>query len=203
MSFYQPKSETIGRFISNIVDRSSTIVIPDLQRPYIWSPKQVIRLIDSIFREWPFGTLLTWEVSVGTDRSSYIPFRGFWEVEDRTENGDSKPASISSQGVQYTMVLDGQQRLQSLLLAVGGDSWGFRLTDNQWMEYLLDNSELNTGKGWSKASLCIDVEKLLDQFTKCDQNISRIAVDKILIWAVTDHSDGYNNRNKEIKALVQ
>jgi len=33
---------------------------------------------------------------------------------------------------QYHMVLDGQQRLQSLLLALGGDGWGFKLEDRDW-----------------------------------------------------------------------
>ena len=55
--------------LSNIIKQATenaTIVIPDLQRPYVWSPKQVIYLVDSIFRKWPFGTILLWEVRSDT-----------------------------------------------------------------------------------------------------------------------------------------
>jgi hypothetical protein len=40
----------------------ATLLIPDLQRPYVWVPSQVIVLVDSLIRGWPFGTLLTWKV---------------------------------------------------------------------------------------------------------------------------------------------
>ena len=35
------------------------------------------------------------------------------------------------------MVLDGQQRLQSLPLALGGDSLGFKLFDREWLDDLV------------------------------------------------------------------
>ena len=34
------------------------------------------------------------------------------------------------------MVLDGQQRLQSLLLAFLRDNWGFKLYDREWSDVL-------------------------------------------------------------------
>ena len=40
----------------------ATLLIPDLQRPYVWLPSQVVLLVDSLIRGWPFGTLLTWKV---------------------------------------------------------------------------------------------------------------------------------------------
>ena len=40
----------------------ATLLIPDLQGPYVWIPSQVIVLLDSLIRGWPFGTLLTWKV---------------------------------------------------------------------------------------------------------------------------------------------
>ncbi|WP_410477861.1 DUF262 domain-containing protein [Myxococcus sp. MxC21-1] len=29
--------------------------MPDLQRPYVWTPNQVTLLVDSLLRGWPFG----------------------------------------------------------------------------------------------------------------------------------------------------
>src|SRR6266404_4871789 len=31
----------------------ATLLIPDLQRPYVWLPTQVIVLVDSLIRGWP------------------------------------------------------------------------------------------------------------------------------------------------------
>ena len=35
-----------------------TLLIPDLQRPYIWDPSQVVLLVDSLIRGWPL-----WHIS--------------------------------------------------------------------------------------------------------------------------------------------
>jgi uncharacterized protein with ParB-like and HNH nuclease domain len=50
--------------LSEVIKRATvnaTYVVPDLQRPYVWTPRQVTLLIDSLFRGWPFGSLLVWE----------------------------------------------------------------------------------------------------------------------------------------------
>jgi uncharacterized protein with ParB-like and HNH nuclease domain len=44
--------------------QDATLLIPDLQRPYVWQPSQVVILIDSLIRGWPFGTFLTWKGTV-------------------------------------------------------------------------------------------------------------------------------------------
>ena len=58
---YDSKRVPLSEIIKNAtVD--ATFVIPDLQRSYVWMPHQVTLLIDSIFRGWPIGSLLLWEV---------------------------------------------------------------------------------------------------------------------------------------------
>src|SRR6516225_3338244 len=117
-------------------DRGATILIPDLQRPYVWSPNQVTLLVDSLIRGWPFGTLLMWKV--GTGELQNIPHRQFWRVVDRTSLRDSLAGDRKDPPASFHMVLDGQQRVQSLLLALGGDGWGFRLEDRDWMQETAD-----------------------------------------------------------------
>ncbi len=51
------------------------MLIPDLQRPYVWTPNQVSLLVDSLIRGWPFGTLLMWKVGQGDLQN--IPHRQF------------------------------------------------------------------------------------------------------------------------------
>lgn len=89
------------------------MLIPDLQRPYLWTPNQVTLLIDSLVRGWPFGTLLLWRVS--HQEVQEIPFRPFWTVCDRTEEASGAQVAQMNPPADYHMVLDGQQRVQSLL----------------------------------------------------------------------------------------
>ena len=59
------KFDSKRELLSSVIDKATnnaTYVIPDLQRPYVWSPSQVTLLVDSLFRGWPFGSLLLWEV---------------------------------------------------------------------------------------------------------------------------------------------
>ena len=43
-------------------EQGAALLVPDLQRPYVWTPSQVTLLVDSMLRGWPFGTLLLWDV---------------------------------------------------------------------------------------------------------------------------------------------
>ncbi len=57
---------------------------------------------------------------------------------DRTGNDKGSQNSALGQPATYQMVLDGQQRVQSLILALGGDQWGFQLLDSEWALDLQD-----------------------------------------------------------------
>jgi hypothetical protein len=135
----------------------ATLLIPDLQRPYVWQPSQVIVLIDSLIRGWPFGTLLTWKVTADDPAKELA--RSFWRVVDRVDQDEGEPISMRHPPAAFHMVLDGQQRIQSLLLALGGDGWGFKLLDRQWHEHLSGakpggRKEDRTGRSAAFASMC-------------------------------------------------
>ena len=82
-------------------DQGATLLIPDLQRPYVWTPRQVIWLVDSLVRGWPFGTFLIWNVR--KDDPVRELARSFWKVVDRTnrcrgEGQQEEPAGVVSDG---------------------------------------------------------------------------------------------------------
>src|ERR1035441_5170963 len=147
--------------LSEIIKRATvnaTYVVPDLQRPYVWTPRQVTLPMDSLFRGWPFGSLLIWEVKPDCFATNEgIPHRPFWQVVDRTSEDAGSSASSLGQPATYHMVLDGQQRIQSLILALGGDQWGFKLYDAEWALELQDR-RVRPSSHWSKASLCFDLQ---------------------------------------------
>lgn len=111
-------------------DEGAALLIPDLQRPYIWKPLAVIVLIDSLIRGWPFGTLLTWKVSA--DDHARALARAFWKVVDLTDGGEGEVISKKDPPAVFHMVLDGQQRVRSLLLALWGDGWALKQYDREW-----------------------------------------------------------------------
>ena len=58
-NIYEEKTEGLHQLLDRArADDGATVLIPDLQRPYVWAPNQVSLLVDSLIRGWPFGTLL-------------------------------------------------------------------------------------------------------------------------------------------------
>ena len=186
---YDSKRETLSEIIKRATV-NATYVVPDLQRPYVWTPRQVILLMDSLFRGWPFGSLLIWEVKPDCfEANEGIPHRPFWQVVDRTSEDAGSSASSLGQPATYHMVLDGQQRIQSLILALGGDQWGFQLKDSDWALDLQDR-RVRPSNHWSRASLCIDLEKFEAEAALKEGKVRKIEAGKILDWVVLDKVAG-------------
>ena len=165
-------------------EQGATLLIPDLQRPYVWDPQQVIRLVDSLIRGWPFGTFLTWKV--GKDDPVRELARPFWKVVDRTDGEQAEQISKKNPPGSFQMVLDGQQRVQSLLLAFGGDSWGFRMFDRDWHFALTDEHPRGRQgvRHWSLGCLCLDLNALASEYAKT-KRIMSVDFTGILKWVVT------------------
>jgi hypothetical protein len=70
-----------------------TIALPEFQRGYVWSRAQVRTLVQSLYLEYPIGSLLTW-----TTKADATQLRGEQETF----------------GNVVKMLLDGQQRITSL-----------------------------------------------------------------------------------------
>jgi uncharacterized protein with ParB-like and HNH nuclease domain len=91
--------------------KNDEIVLPAIQRGFVWDEEKIEKLLDSIMRGYPIGIILLWET--------------YDDIQYRYFSRDYKP------GVRYTfhdnsqqrrlkLVLDGQQRLQSLYIALYG-----------------------------------------------------------------------------------
>jgi hypothetical protein len=93
--------KTVSWQVGNLVGaiESGTIQLPDLQRPFVWPATKVRDLFDSMYRGYPVGELMFWDVAA--------------EGETRTIGG----AGATSASHQ---IVDGQQRLTSLYAAMQG-----------------------------------------------------------------------------------
>lgn len=95
--------------------------LPNIQRPFVWSEEQICRLFDSILREYPISTLLIWKTRSAIRRRKFIDnfHRGLLtRLSDFYVPEDEK---------KKCLVLDGQQRLQSLYIGLCGSYEGREL----------------------------------------------------------------------------
>jgi uncharacterized protein with ParB-like and HNH nuclease domain len=98
--------------------------IPNIQRGYEWDRDRVIKLFDSVMRGYPTGALMIW--SPPKDILKDIRVREF--VQDHDPSVEYLTDSPHPGNAQtYFLVLDGQQRLQSLFLGFFGSYGGERL----------------------------------------------------------------------------
>ena len=98
-----PKTDISVRELVDKVQRRE-LVLPEMQRRYVWPGTRVSDLLDSLYRGYPSGTILVWE----TDE----------EVETRELAVKSTKIPITSQKL---LLLDGQQRVTSLAAIVNGE----------------------------------------------------------------------------------
>ncbi|HZS26892.1 MAG TPA: DUF262 domain-containing protein [Candidatus Angelobacter sp.] len=73
------------------------LLLPEMQRRYVWPATRVRDLLDSLYREYPSGTILVWE----TDDDI--------EIKELAVKASKAPT-----GSQRLLLLDGQQRITSL-----------------------------------------------------------------------------------------
>jgi len=97
-------SPKIDKLINRIEE--GDIKIPAFQRGFVWKQDQVIKLLDSIYNEYPIGSILLWNSIVRLKSTRNIG--GFLLAE-------REPLYP----VNY--VLDGQQRLSSIYAVFGKD----------------------------------------------------------------------------------
>ena len=93
----EPKARKIDKLLNEMED--GQIKLPAFQRGFVWKQGQVLDLLDSIYNDYPIGTILLWD--------SYEKLRS-----TRNIGGFLMPNRDPKLPVKY--VLDGQQRLTAI-----------------------------------------------------------------------------------------
>ncbi len=106
------KARTLFRLIGEI---NHSLYLPHIQRPFVWEEEQMVKLFDSLMRNYPIQTLLFWRTK------DEIKARKFMDaVSWDTDLSVLYDENISQPGIEKVFVLDGQQRLQSLYAMFNG-----------------------------------------------------------------------------------
>lgn len=98
------RPDTLPNLIADIA--KGNYRIPQFQREFVWNPKKIIDLFDSIYQEFPIGSLFFWKA--GKEHNKL--FR-------HTVNFDAQPVGDDD---TISFILDGQQRCTSLYVTLNG-----------------------------------------------------------------------------------
>lgn len=127
---------------------SGEIALPDIQREFVWDNVQVRDLIASIYKKHPIGMILIWEIATEDIPTEYI--------ESNFQGGN----------IRY-LVIDGQQRLSSLLfvkkgkLEKAGKARTIELYFNPLKEeFQLGNPKIRNKPDWFNVTEVINEESL-------------------------------------------
>lgn len=99
------KVETLLRDIEK-----TDLVLPEFQRDFVWNEDDVKKFIQSLYKNYPTGSLLIWKT-----------------LKPPKLRGEHKPAD----NVYTRVLLDGQQRLTTLYLFVKGKTYNETLTEGK------------------------------------------------------------------------
>lgn len=89
------------------------IVLPAMQRPFVWKENRIYRLIDSLLRGFPIGATMLWRTQT---------IQRYRKISRDIDSGVSQiyTYETSEPGSNRYLILDGQQRLTSLYVAFKG-----------------------------------------------------------------------------------
>lgn len=108
----EPTIKTAWELVNDL--KSGVLQIPEVQRDVVWEPEDVKKLIDSIYRDYPCGSLILWEPRL----------RDVNLVRDliRPEILDSFLKEDTDYSPQYFLI-DGQQRITALASVIFGSDF--------------------------------------------------------------------------------
>lgn len=107
------KPETVA---SAVLHLNVNYFLPAIQREFVWGPEKIEQLFDSLMRGYPISSFLFWRLRPeNRERWQIYKF-----VEDARQSGTHNSLANTAGIQELTLVLDGQQRLTSLLIGLKG-----------------------------------------------------------------------------------
>jgi uncharacterized protein with ParB-like and HNH nuclease domain len=103
-------------------------LLPAIQREFVWDETQIIRLFDSLMRDYPIGSFLFWNL----EKQKIRDFQFYEFVKDYHErdNTHNPKADVTGENT-ITTILDGQQRLTALYVGLKG-TYSSKIPGKRW-----------------------------------------------------------------------
>ena len=110
---YIPK--TINELVTEYVNR--TTFLPAMQREFVWNTYAIEKLFDSIMGDYPISTFLFWKIKE-ENKNEWTAYEFIRDFDQSMPH--NKEANLAGINQDVYFVLDGQQRLTSLLIGLKG-----------------------------------------------------------------------------------
>ncbi|MGC4934750.1 GmrSD restriction endonuclease domain-containing protein [Gordonia sp. DT30] len=149
------------------------IIIPSIQRGYVWKKSQVPYLLDSLYKDYPVGSLLVWKTTLE------IPLKKAAVIQEEQDQ------------LHPSVLLDGQQRLTSLAAVIApGRATGTHLD----VRFNVDTEEfLNASATQRQNPRLLRVSQLMGEAPQFGQ---------LLAMAGIEHSDpSYDDYYERARAV--
>jgi hypothetical protein len=128
--------------VASTVDKiNRSYFLPAIQRPFVWNPEQVVSLFDSLMKGYPISSFLFWELSPENKLN--------WQIYKFAEHfrfGEIHNEIAETDGRDVVLVLDGQQRITSLLIGLRG-SFTVKSKHKRW----------DSPSAWQRKRLYLDL----------------------------------------------
>lgn len=99
--------------------KNEEVLLPAMQRDFVWHIDKICDLFESILRDYPIGTFLFWDIDQ-SDFDKYTFNKFLSDVHERRKGDLVRGERSRAHRDKYTAVLDGQQRITSIYLGICG-----------------------------------------------------------------------------------
>ena len=110
--------KTIREYIDDASDER--LILPSIQRNYVWEQDQICKLFDSIMRNYPIGHIMLWNLNGKSIKDKEVEFFKLISSYDEMLKKNNEKLENPSPDKTFYGILDGQQRTQALFLGLRG-----------------------------------------------------------------------------------
>ena len=108
--------------------KSGKILLPDIQREYVWNYHDIELLFESVVEGYPIGSCIMWKttrIAINENKPNLYYFHTNFSRKE-PENKKVPEVLAEDKENDYYIVLDGQQRLTSFNIAFNGSYTDFK-----------------------------------------------------------------------------
>ena len=198
--------------VKNVIEmiNENKIYLPAIQRKFVWKASQIEKLFDSIMRLYPIGTFLFWDLKEeNVNKYTFYKFIQNYHERDNNKNEISPRPELKKNIIG---VLDGQQRMSSMYIALQG-TYAYKKAYCNWNNdsafpvrqlylNLLGNNDEDGDNEYEFKFLTTEEAK------KIDKNTLWFDVKRVLKWGNDPEIDDYyeeiiENVNDDIKIIIK
>lgn len=107
---------------------SKKYLLSSIQREFVWSTGQIEKLFDSLMRDYPINAFLLWKVP----REKVSEFKFYEFLRDYHQKDNKHNPKANTNGTEDIIaILDGQQRMTSLYIALKG-TYAYKMSYKRW-----------------------------------------------------------------------